>query len=170
MVLNEDELKQVQAIAKVEAVGATTKKKTRRRNWEANLVYQYKQERYSGWMVWVRNRIGPVDSALDPKYADSMRGWVDFVATNNKEVHLIEFKMKPDVKAYAQILQYDMLFPQTPEFELIRHLPRKLKVVVTRDNGSLRTMCEQQGIEFEVYAPEWTKEYWDMIDASVRRG
>lgn len=64
---------------------------------------------------------------------------------------LIEVKMlaKPDV--VGQLLNYAVLFPQTPMFEKYWSLPVKLKVVCSLTDEVTKKFIESQGIEVEIW-------------------
>jgi len=75
-------------------------------------------------------------------------------------VIIIEAKIRPDPGAISQLKLYGQLFPKTPEFKQLKHLPVKLMLVVAYHDPEVEELCKREGIEYRFFSPPWVKLYW----------
>ena len=130
---------------------APAKKRRKGMNWESKLAYEYVQTFYPNFPAWFRVSVGPVPGGQDNPLYYKLRRWADIIISMPDHISLIEVKMlaKPDV--VGQLLNYAVLFPQTPMFEKYWSLPVKLKVVCSLTDEVTKKVIESQGIEVEIW-------------------
>ena len=130
---------------------APAKKRRKGMNWESKLAYEYVQTFYPNFPAWFRVSVGPVPGGQDNPLYYKLRRWADIIIRMPDHISLIEVKMlaKPDV--VGQLLNYAVLFPQTPMFEKYWSLPVKLKVVCSLTDEVTKKFIESQGIEVEIW-------------------
>lgn len=83
----------------------------------------------------------------------------DAIVLDASGVLIIETKMLPDAGAIGQLKLYRDLIPRTPRFEKISDKPIRMMLVTTRDDINVRALAENEGIEFEVFRPDWIDEW-----------
>lgn len=122
---------------------------------EAKLVNEWLLLNFPNSLQWKRVRLGPLpDKKLAKLYSVTLR-WADAIAYKDGVVYLIEAKLKPTASALGQLLDYKVLFPDTPEFEDLKDKQIKLIFLTTRLDESLKRLYEEHNIKYEVYNPPW---------------
>jgi len=163
MALTEEELAQVERhlLAKPDIVKRPKKKP--RMHWESRLVQDYAIDRYPKAIRWRRVQVGAIPPGKDPKMYGHLRRWADLILYDGKEVVIIEAKMRPAPGAISQLLLYIQLFPKTPEFTLYANKPLRGVILTTMEDIEVRALAEAQGLDYEIYAPEWVRDYWQQV-------
>jgi len=127
---------------------------------EAKLLYEWMVKTFPNCLQWRHVRMGPIPK--NEALYGILRRWIDGVVYDKKTdtVYLIEAKIRPEPGAISQLLLYKQLFPKTPEFEALKDKPIKLVFLTSFMDKEVKALCDQYGIEFVVYSPDWVKEYW----------
>ena len=98
------------------------------------------------------------------------RAEADAVVINEKEVHIIEVKIREDRGKIEQLLLYEYLFPHTKEFRGFEKYPIKKFLVTPKDQGSFADFLFKYGIYIVYFRPPWILEYLGTLPARQRRG
>lgn len=73
---------------------------------------------------------------------------IDLLAWDDKALHIVELKKNAQLSDVGQVLQYARYVDRDIFLEAYRDLPRKLVLVSTVENGSVRAACQAEGIEY----------------------
>ena len=115
---------------------------------EAKLVNAWLWKYHRDKLQWKRVRLGPLPShSLAKMYMVTLR-WADAVVVDKGTVYIIEAKLKPNAGAIGQLLQYQSLFKDTPEFSQIANYPVKLIYLASEMRIDIYEMCKKYNIEF----------------------
>jgi len=136
---------------------------------EFRLLSEWLALKYPTWLTWKRVRLGPLPPAPAARIYGILRRWADAIITNQTEVIIIEAKIWPTVTAVGQLEYYGLLFPQTPEFAFLKDLPLTLVFLTTEEDPTVRAFVEAKGIRYEIFEPDWVKEYKKKIYLQKRR-
>ena len=85
--------------------------------------------------------------------------WADAIVFEPHQITIIEAKLKPTPEAIGQLLAYEDLFKRTPRFSQYWHLPVRLVLVTTKEDDTVKALCESNGIEYVVFRPKWIEAY-----------
>ena len=66
-------------------------------------------------------------------------------------MHILETKIQPSADAIGQLLLYERLFPETPEFSAYKDFPIKKIMLTTRTDEDLNKLAAENGITVVVY-------------------
>lgn len=130
--------------------------------WEIKLINEYIQENYPNCLQWRRVRLGPLPGTPPSKLYQGLRRWADRIIFTGKEVIILEGKMSPRAEGVTELEIYRKLFPETPEFSSLAKYPVRCVFLTTKHDETIETICKEHGIEYVVFAPEWTKKYWEL--------
>lgn len=126
---------------------------------ERRLINEYLMTFRPSDVRWVNVRLGPVANPEEARMYSVLQRWIDCILYDGTTITLLEAKIRPDFGVVGQIEAYDSLFSQTPEFQHYWEKPRKLAVLSAYNDVNVRTTCEEKGIEFILFTPEWVKPY-----------
>ena len=101
--------------------------------------------------TWKKVRLGKVSNQFDAKIARVLLRFADAIFIEEDVVHIVETKISPKADAIGQLLLYEQLFPQTPEFSKYKDFPIKKIFLTTREDGAIRKLAEDHGIEIVIY-------------------
>jgi RecB family endonuclease NucS len=86
--------------------------------------------------------------------------WADIVTFEPNIVTIIEAKLEPSPEAVGQLQLYGNMFKQSPRFAQYASAQVNLVLLTSRVDTHVQELCEQQGIRFEVFRPEWIV-FWE---------
>lgn len=140
----------------------TFKDKKKRVNWERLLVYEYVNNIYATIPHWFRIEVGALPPGENNMFYSRTRRWADCIVREEKDILIIEGKMKANPDVAAQLQNYKLLFPQTPLFQKYKELPIRLMLLCAMIDDQTRAFVKSAGIEVIVYRPanfdEWYKQ------------
>ena len=117
----------------------------------ANLWSKHYQTR-----VW----LGPLPPGQEANEYMVVGRWADIVTFEPYLVTIIEAKLEPSPAAVGQLLLYRDMFKQSPRFKDYADRPVAVKLLTSRVDTHVQELCEQQGVEYEVFRPEWIV-FWE---------
>lgn len=126
---------------------------------EKKLQNEYLFERYNDKTHWIRPRLGQVPNTEMAKAHEVTLRFPDAIVIDDGVVKIIEFKMFPSPGVISQLELYAALFDKTLRFREYWPNPKKLVFVVPTLDRNLQQLCEEKGIEYDVYAPQWALNY-----------
>ena len=85
--------------------------------------------------------------------------WADAIVLREKELIIIEAKIRPDPGVISQIKLYEQLLPKTEAFADFRDYPIRLIVLMAMRDLEVEEMAEGLGIEVHIYTPPWVIAY-----------
>lgn len=85
--------------------------------------------------------------------------WADLVVFEPNIATIIEAKLEPAAKAVGQLLEYKNMFLETPRFSMHVNDQVNLKLLTSRVDTQVQELCEQQGVDYEVFRPDWVQFY-----------
>mgnify|MGYP001587659990 FL=1 len=134
---------------------------------EMQMVTEYVMRAYPGATVFFRLRLGTLapltQEILTPEEARAattpFASWADAVVATDRELIIIEGKMRSHVVAIAQLQLYAGKARETPDLRPYARLPIALEMVVSIEDPAITAMARQQGIRVAVYRPAWLPEW-----------
>jgi len=122
---------------------------------EARFLNEWLMMRWPTALQWKRVRLGPLpDKDLGALMKITLR-WVDAVVFDGEKVWLVEAKLKSELGAIAQLKEYKRLFPETPEFQLLRDKPIEMMLLIPYEWVDLVAAAKREGIIVEIFKPAW---------------
>jgi len=141
-------------------INAPVKRKPRM-NWENLYAREFVGTYFPNDMSWYRHEVGPIPPGRDPKLFKRVRRWADAIVYKITDVIIMEFKMRPEIKAISQLYSYLDLFSSTPEFSNIKHLPKQGWIVTTMEDAPTMKLAHEWGLEYVIFKPsfydDWAK-------------
>jgi hypothetical protein len=135
--------------------------KKKRMNWERVLAWEYGEKFYKEHPKWYRIEVGAIPGGKNEAIYARVRRYADLVIHLPDETLIIEFKMRAVPDVVAQLQNYKLLFPQTPQFKKYANLPIRLILVCSLIDEATKTFVENAGIEVIMYKgknyEEWFK-------------
>lgn len=120
---------------------------------ESELVNKFLWEKYRTNLQWRRVRLGVLPSKeLSRMYMVTLR-WADAIVIHEGNVLIIEAKLSPRADAVGQLLLYEKLFKNTPEFKQYWNNPIKKVFLCPKLDTQLAELCSEKEIEYVVYDP-----------------
>lgn len=145
------------------------KPKKKYRAWERKLAWEYMTKFYRNKPKWFRHEVGGLPQGKNDAIYAKVRRWADCIMIDDNRIVIIEFKMQARPSTVGQILTYGEMFKETPEFEAYRDWPVHLKIVTARTDEATAKMAERNGVELEIYKPEFFDEWFrDVIIARYK--
>ena len=120
---------------------------------EDRVIYRVRLGAYPDWAKTAISKGAPADI-----YKIYQR-WADAIVIRDREIIIIEAKIKPDPGVISQILLYKKLLPKTPEFFEFKERPIHLIILMAVRDPEVEDMARDQGIEIAVYTPDWVIQY-----------
>ena len=102
--------------------------------------------------TWKKARLGRVSNQSDAAIQRVLLRFADAIFVEENTVHIVETKISPSADAIGQLLLYERLFKETPEFILYRDLPIKKIMLTTREDPAIRKLAEDNGIQMIIYS------------------
>ena len=99
-----------------------------------------------------------------------LRPVADAVVLLEREVHIIEAKIRDERGKIEQLLIYRWLFPKTPEFKEHWHKRIRTILLTPKDQGQFEEFLKMYDIEVVYYRPAWILEYLGTLPRRQRRG
>jgi len=122
---------------------------------EAKLVNEWLRLNHPQALQWKRVRLGPLPNKQLSQLFKVAQRWADAIYLEDDVIHIVEAKVRPTATAIGQLELYRELFPDTPEFSQFRGKAIKLIFLTTADDVPIRRLCDEKGIEYVVFAPEF---------------
>jgi len=102
--------------------------------------------------TWKKVRLGRVANQSDAAIQKVLLRFADAIFVEENIVHIVETKISPSADAIGQLLLYERLFPETPEFSAYKDFPIKKIMLTTREDPAIRKLAEDNGIELVIYS------------------
>ena len=102
--------------------------------------------------TWKKVRLGKVSTQFDAKIARVFLRFADAIFIEEDVVNIVETKISPKADAIGQLLLYERLFKETPEFSKYKDFPIKKIMLTTREDPAIRKLAEDHGIEVIIYS------------------
>lgn len=134
---------------------------------ETRLLSEWVNKHYPDDRVMFRVRLGRPPNWAEKSIAEGApanmykiyQRWADAIIIREKELILIEAKIRPIPGVVSEINLYAQLIPKTPEFDEFTDRPiRKLILLAMRDPEIIE-LAAADGIEVQIYTPAWVIEY-----------
>ena len=125
---------------------------------EARLVTEWLQKFHSKNMQWRQVRLGPIPNG-NTIYS-ALRRYADAIYLDGNSVVIVEACIRPEHEKIAQLELYRNMFAVTPEFSDVQSYTLRLLVLTTLEDQFVHQLADQNGIEYQVYSPQWIKDYW----------
>ena len=130
----------------------------KKRRLEARFLNEWLMMKFPTALRWKRVRVGPLpDKKLGRLMMITLR-WADAVVFDGKHVYIIEAKLKDDLGAISQLKNYVKLFPDTPEFQMLRDYPITPILLLPYPWPGLVKAAKAEGIQVEIFKPKWLYE------------
>jgi len=125
------------------------------RQQEALYVNEYLRTFHPTALQWKRTRLGPLpQKELSQLYKVTLR-YVDSIFLEDDVVHLLEAKLREQLRGIAQLELYRKLFRETPEFMELWDKKLKALLLVPNEKVEVKLMCAEKNIDYVVYHPDW---------------
>ena len=121
---------------------------------ETDMLNAWLWEKHRTELQWTRKRVGVLPTKELAKMYSVLLRWVDAIVIHDGYVLIIEAKIRPMPGAIGQLELYEMLFPETPEFQAYKDWPIKLILLCAMPDLSMVQLCSQKGIEYEIFTEE----------------
>lgn len=79
--------------------------------------------------------------------------WADAIVVKDGNVSIIEAKLTPRADAVGQLMLYEKLFRETPEFKVYWNNPIQKVFLCPKLDLALAELCSEKDIKYEVYNP-----------------
>lgn len=112
--------------------------------------------RLGQYPTWAKNAI---EEGVPVEIYKIYQRWADAIVIRDLEVIIIEAKIKPEPGVISQINLYAQLFPKTPQFSSLVHLPIRKVILMAMKDQEIEELALDAGIEIEYYSPPWVTEY-----------
>ena len=127
---------------------------------ERRFVNDYIRDFLAGKHYQTRVWLGPLLPGKEANEYMVVGRWADIVTFEPNIITIIEAKLEPSPKAVGQLLLYRDMFKQSPRFAMYATWQVNAVLLTSRVDTHVQELCEQQGIKYEVYRPEWIV-FWE---------
>jgi hypothetical protein len=127
---------------------------------ERRFVNDYIRANLWGKEYFTRVWLGPLPPGKEANEYMVVGRWADIVVFEPSISTIIEAKLEPSPKAIGQLQLYGNMFKQSPRFRMHISDQVNLVLVTSRVDTHVQELCEQQGIMYEVFRPEWIV-FWE---------
>lgn len=124
---------------------------------EKRMLVEWLARTHPKVMQWRNVRLGPIPHG-NPAF-NTVRRYADAVLLDNNVVYIVEASVMPDYTKIAQLELYESMFPETPEFSSVAHLPIKKVFLTSMLDKYTKDLAESKGVDYEVFTPAWIKDY-----------
>ena len=134
---------------------------------ETRLLSEWVAKNYPNDRAMYRVRLGRPPSWAAPSIAEGAppeiykiyQRWADAIIIREKELILVEAKIRPAPGVISQINLYAQLLPKTAEMAQFMDRPiRKIILMAMRD-PEVEELAAVDGIEIQIYSPDWVNDY-----------
>jgi len=128
------------------------------------------------WRVNVRlGAVAPEleELAVTPEEKRALHLWrpqADAVVVLPDKVVIVEAYIRAEVKKLAQLKLYERALKVTEEFREQWHKPTELILLAAIWDPTVIRMCEEYGIRYVFYRPQWIERYIETLPGRFRRG
>lgn len=123
--------------------------------YEAKYANEYLMVHYPNNLQWKRVRLGPLPNVELAKMYEVTLRWADAIIKENNDIIIAEMKLVNQLAGVSQLELYKQLFVKTPEFSDYWGNHIILRLVVPYLEQETKDMCEQKGIEYVLFTPNW---------------
>ena len=127
---------------------------------EKRLITEWLWQFHREHQQWKRIRLGQVPTRDMAQLYKVGLFWADAIVFDPPHLLIVEAKIRPSLAAIGQLEAYRELLKVTPEFEQFRGNPIRLVLLTTIEDRNVRRFCEDKGIEYIIFKPEWAEAYW----------
>lgn len=134
---------------------------------ETRLLSEWVAKKYPEDKVMFRVRLGrppawaaaSIAAGTPPEIYKIYQRWADAIIIREKELILIEAKIRPIPGVVSEINLYAQLIPKTPDLAEFMDRPiRKVILLAVRD-PEITELASVDNIEVEIFTPDWVNEY-----------
>lgn len=134
---------------------------------ETRLLSEWVAKKYPEDRVMYRVRVGrPPSWALvsiaegaPPEIYKIYQRWADAIIIREKELILIEAKVRPIPGVVSEINLYAQLIPKTPELAEFMDRPIRKVILMAVQDPEITELAAVDNIEVHIYTPPWVIEY-----------
>lgn len=135
----------------------------KRVNWERTMAWEWGEKFYQAYPKWYRVEIGEIPGGTNDMLYARTRRYADLVVHLPEETLIIEFKMKAIPDVVAQLHNYKLQFPGTPQFQRYKDLPIRLILVCAVIDLQTKAFVESGGIEVVEYRPKNFEDWYKFV-------
>jgi hypothetical protein len=137
------------------------------RNGETRLLNEWLAATHSKDLVFTRVRLGAAIpstaseglTAAELSMLGVFRRWADAAVVTDRELIIVEAKVKASPAAPGQLHLYAELVPYTPDLQPYLDRPLVLQLLCAVQDPAVSRLCVKFGIREVVYVPEWLPIY-----------
>ncbi len=152
-------------------------RRAKRKPREMQLLSEWLAIHYPHDLVMTRVRLGTIQGTNGEASLDTPEGrafatwrrWADAVVVTDRELLVVEAKIKPDVGVVSQLKMYLRLVKVTPELDPYRDRPIVGVLLTAVDDPSLGSLATEEGYRYVVYRPAWVNDYLSELLPRERR-
>ena len=101
--------------------------------------------------TWKKVRLGRVSNQGDAKFEKVLLRFADAIFIEQDTVHIVETKIAPKADAIGQLLLYEGLFRETPEFVQYKDFPIRKIMLTTREDPAITKLAAEHDVQVVVY-------------------
>jgi len=101
---------------------------------------------YPSWAINSINKGAP--AAIYKVY----QRWADAIVITDKELILIEAKIKADPGVISQINLYEQLLPKTESFQQFRDLPIRKLILMAQSDPEVELLAQRENITVKIFS------------------
>jgi len=142
----------------------------KKRGWEPRemrYVAEWVTAKFPGARVIYRCRLGSLRpeaqlkglTEAERKLYTVYKYWADAIVITEREIILVEGKLRPKPGVISQIELYLRLIPQTEELKPYAHLPRRVILLMATPEWYVIELAKEKGIEVIIWSPAWAEQY-----------
>ncbi len=91
------------------------------------------------------------------------KAFADLIVLHPNALDIYEFQILPRWSKFGQVLAYLKLARQTDSLSYYKSLPINGIIVNAVDDPFLASLCQDYGIQYRVYSPEWLPLYFETL-------
>ena len=118
---------------------------------ETQFVNRWLREKHPNPPLWIRPRLGRAAFPEQARLLSVTLRFPDAIFIEDNVLFLVEAKLKKLSEAIGQLLLYESLLPDTPEFEPFLKFPVQKLLLTNRVDKSIKALAEAQNIIYEVF-------------------
>jgi len=134
---------------------------------ETRLLSEWVSKNYSDSRVFYRVRLGSypswainsINKGAPAAIYKVYQRWADAIVITDKELILIEAKIKADPGVISQINLYEQLLPKTESFQQFRDLPIRKLILMAQSDPEVELLAQRENITVKIFSPPWVTDY-----------
>ena len=134
---------------------------------ETRLLSEWVSKNYSDSRVFYRVRLGSypswaqkaINNGAPAAIYKIYQRWADAIVITDKELILIEAKIKADPGVISQINLYEQLLPKTESFQQFRDLPIRKLILMAQSDPEVELLAQRENITVKIFSPPWVTDY-----------